>query len=79
MSSLQQRSRHASLIPKSKPTELNNWVDERKTRSLSVPDLHRLRNEWDTYQQSDTTHSISESMLQARKKKNRYFVVVLLI
>lgn len=68
MSSLQKKSRHASLIPKAKPDELNHWLDDRKTRSLSVPDLHKLRKEWDTYQQSDTTHAMSEAMLQVSNR-----------
>lgn len=72
MSSFQKRSRHASLIIKAKPVELNHWLDDRKTRSLSVPDLHKLKKEWDTYQQSDTTHTISDTKLQASKEINTF-------
>ncbi|KAL9537037.1 hypothetical protein MBANPS3_012141 [Mucor bainieri] len=48
-------SRHASLLIKSKPTQLDSWLDQQHSRSLSVPDLHKLSQEWELYQQSDTT------------------------
>lgn len=64
MSSFQTRTRHASLIVKAKPVELHDWLNDRKTRSLSVPDLHKLKKEWDRYQQSDTQNSVSNTKLQ---------------
>jgi hypothetical protein len=46
-------SRHASLLRKPPPSELNRWLRVKRQRSLSVPDLNKLSKEWATYQQSD--------------------------
>ncbi|CEP15391.1 hypothetical protein [Parasitella parasitica] len=48
-------SRHSSFLIKRKPTQLDSWLDEHHSRSLSVPDLHKLSREWDSYQKSDCT------------------------
>ncbi|KAL0144781.1 hypothetical protein V8B55DRAFT_1455821 [Mucor lusitanicus] len=48
-------SRHASFLIKRKPTQLDSWLGEQHSRSLSVPDLHKLSREWESYQQSDVT------------------------
>lgn len=56
--------RHASLLNSSKPVQLEHWLQERQCRSVSVPDLGKLKVEWDRYQQSDTYHSISEAQMQ---------------
>ncbi|KAI8646601.1 hypothetical protein BD408DRAFT_359507 [Parasitella parasitica] len=48
-------SRHSSFLIKRKPTQLDSWLDEHHSRSLSVPDLHKLSREWDLYQKSDCT------------------------
>ncbi|KAG2196409.1 hypothetical protein INT46_011027 [Mucor plumbeus] len=48
-------SRHSSFLIKPKPTQLDSWLDEQHSRSLSVPDLNKIRKEWDTYQKSDST------------------------
>ncbi|KAI9345061.1 hypothetical protein BD770DRAFT_186465 [Pilaira anomala] len=56
--------RHASLLNGSKPAQLEHWLQERQCRSVSVPDLGKLKVEWDRYQHSDTYHSISETQMQ---------------
>lgn len=48
-------SRHSSFLTKRKPTQLDSWLDEQHSRSLSVPDLHKLSREWELYQRSDAT------------------------
>jgi hypothetical protein len=44
-------SRHPSFLYKRKPIHFQLWLSTRKRRSLSVPDLHKLKKEWDLYQQ----------------------------
>lgn len=48
-------SRHSSFLIKRKPAQFDSWLDEQHSRSLSVPDLHKLSKEWESYQMSDTT------------------------
>lgn len=48
-------SRHSSFLVKHKPTQLDSWLDEHHSRSLSVPDLSKVSKEWDMYQKSDST------------------------
>jgi hypothetical protein len=45
-------SRHASFLKSGKPTptRLDTWLEEHQSRSLSVPDLNKLKKEWDAYQ-----------------------------
>jgi hypothetical protein len=68
-STLYPLTRHTSFLHKHKPAEFNRWLDQHNTRSLSVPDLHKLKKEWDTYQQSDSTpeNRITDTKMQARK------------
>lgn len=63
MSSL---SRSASLCycHQSEPVNMKSWVNKRYRRSLSVPDLKKMRKEWDTYQHSDLKHRLPDSTMQ---------------
>jgi hypothetical protein len=68
--SLNPLSRHASLLKKSSATGFDTWLDEHNRRNLSVPDLHKLKKEWDEYQQSDMTpnNKITDTKMQVKKK-----------
>lgn len=57
-------SRHISLLRKSKPTELQLWLNSRQSRSISVPDLNKLKKEWTTYQEAHS-NSHDTNILQA--------------
>lgn len=60
-------TRHASLFNKtSTSTEFDMWLGEHNRRNLSVPDLQKLKKEWDEYQQSDMTpdNKIKDKKLQ---------------
>ncbi|CAO3701370.1 unnamed protein product [Rhizopus stolonifer] len=64
------RSRHVSFLRKHKPTDLQSWLDKRKCKCLSVPDLSKLGKEWDMYQQVDShldnTGSLQIDLLNIR-------------
>ncbi|KAI9257117.1 hypothetical protein EDC94DRAFT_615513 [Helicostylum pulchrum] len=57
-------SRRSSVSSKTKAIDLNHWLNDRKCRSVSVPDLNKLKKEWDEYQQSDTGNPISNTQIQ---------------
>lgn len=58
--------RHSSVSSKTKTIKLNHWLNDRKCRSVSVPDLNKLKKEWDEYQQSDTSHPIPDTQMQVK-------------
>ncbi|KAG1046662.1 hypothetical protein G6F43_010862 [Rhizopus delemar] len=63
-------SRHPSFLYKRKPIHFQLWLSTRKRRSLSVPDLHKLKKEWDLYQQVhshlDNARSLQIDLLNIR-------------
>ncbi|ORX54514.1 hypothetical protein DM01DRAFT_1036888 [Hesseltinella vesiculosa] len=48
-------TRHHSLLSIYDPQPLDQWAEAKRLRSVSVPDLHRLYDEWQWFQSSDCT------------------------
>lgn len=64
-------SRHSSFLIKRKPTQLDSWLDEQHSRSLSVPDLKKISKEWDVYQKSGSTadNRVIDTKMQVSKNQ----------
>ncbi|KAI8384868.1 uncharacterized protein BYT42DRAFT_563903 [Radiomyces spectabilis] len=57
-------TRHASLARSPPPPQFRDWVKHRLRKSLSVPDLRRLRKEWQLYEQVDDLNPLGVKTMQ---------------